>query len=117
MVFGALFTGRSGSSFLRSMHVSDDVGLLRVSPTHITIRSCFLRRYEFPKHAIQKLMFHEHRILSGIRLARLRIIHNLPDVPKYILFVACDPEELKTALSTAGFQISDANAGRESPRK
>ena len=91
------------------MDGSDEVGLLRISPTHITIGSCFLRRYEFPKNAVEKLVFHEHRILSGIRLARLRIIHNLPDVPKYVLFVACDPEELKTALATAGFQICEAN--------
>lgn len=99
------------------MDVLDEVGLLRISPTHLTIGSCFLRRYEFPKDAIEKLMFHEHRILSDIRLARLRIIHNLSDVPKYVLFVACDPEELKTALSTAGFEISEANADQHSSRK
>ena len=108
-VFGALHTARSGDSFLKGTHGSDELGFLRVSPMHIRIDSCFLGRYDFPKDAIEKLIFREHRIL---RIARLRIIHKLADAPKYVLFVACDPEELKAALTACGFEISVAQNAR-----
>src|SRR5438105_2640786 len=108
-VFGALFTGRSGASFLTSVGVSSEVGFLRVSRSRIRIDSCFLDRYEFPKDAIEKLIFREHQIF---RIARLRIIHKLAAAPKYVLFVACDPEELKTSLTACGFEISEAPSAR-----
>jgi hypothetical protein len=49
------------------------------------------------------------------RVARLRINHSLPDAPKYLLFLACDPDELKATLSAARFEVFEANAGRELP--
>src|SRR5438445_13855142 len=110
-VFGALFTGRSGNSFLTTLGVSSEVGFLRVSASRIRIDSCFLCRYEFPKDAVESLIFREHHML---RIGRLRIIHNVRNATKYVLLVACDPEELKRALLAAGFEVSEANGSWKS---
>jgi hypothetical protein len=112
-VFGALFTGRCGHSFLTSTGVSDEVGFLTVSPTHIRIGSCFLHRYEFPKDSIEKLILREHQIF---RIARLRIIHKLADAPQYVLFVACDLKELKASLTACGFEISEVENAQRGDR-
>jgi hypothetical protein len=45
----------------------------------------------------------------------LRINHSLPDAPKYLLFLACDPDELKATLSAARFEVFEANPGEPRP--
>ena len=106
-VTGALYTGRSGHSYWRAIHGTDQVGRLGISPAHLTLSSWFLPRYEFSKNVIERLIFRERRILKALRFAQLRIIHKLPDAPEYILFVTCNPEELKPALTATGFEISE----------
>ena len=111
-VLGALFTGRSGHSFLRRTDLIDEFGLLRISSTHLTLGSWFLPRYEFPKSVIERLICRERRILKGLQFTQLRIIHKLPDAPQYILFVTCNPAELKAALTACGFDISEAQGAQ-----
>ena len=107
-VLGALFTGRSGHSFLRRTDSIDGFGLLRISSTHLTLGSWFLPRYEFPKSVIERLICRERRILKGLQFTQLRTIHKLPDAPQYILFVTCNPAELKAPLTACDFDISEA---------
>jgi hypothetical protein len=63
---------------------------------HIRISSCFLGRYEFPKDAIEKLIFRDASDLTNCSIAN----HSQAGrCTQYVLFVACDPEELKGALT------------------
>ncbi len=78
--------------------------------THLTLenRVLFGYRYVFPKPAVQKLAVRQRCILPAVPYASIKISHNLPDVPPYILFGTFDPDGLTRALTVAGFEFTTA---------
>jgi hypothetical protein len=51
-------------------------------------------------------------MLKGLQIAWLRILHKMAGAPEYILFITCNPRELKAALTNAGYALV-RGAGRE----
>lgn len=99
-----------GDSFLSSRYASWPFSVLEVASHSLvlTISGLFLSRYEFPREAIRQLVLRPTRIfrLVGLDTANLEIIHNLADVPRYIVFSALNGEKLRAALQAADFKYS-----------
>lgn len=109
---GALFTGYGGRSNLEIAYGTSDwlFGTLQVSSGHLGIASWSSPTYEIRKEFIEKLIFRQPRVLKGLQIAWLRILHQMAGAPEYILFITCNPTELKVALANAGYKISEAVA-------
>ncbi len=106
---GALVTGFGGRSNLAIAYGTNNFGTLEVSSGYLGIASWSSPTYEIRRDLIEKLVFRQPRFLKGLQIAWLRILHKLPGAPEYILFVTCNPTELKAALTNAGYEISTSD--------
>ena len=112
---GALSIGFGGRSSLETAYGSFNFGTLEVSNGYLRIASWSSPTYEIRRDLIERLVFREPRFLKGLQIAWLRILHKLSGAPEYVLFVTCNPTELKTALTNAGYEISEPVACAEPP--
>src|SRR5215211_8323411 len=81
---GGLFTGFGGRSSLAVAYGTSDwlFGTLDVSSGHLAIASWSSPAYEIRKAFIEKLIFRQPRLLKGLQIAWLRILHKMPDAPE-----------------------------------
>jgi hypothetical protein len=89
----------------------------RRSSGHLAIASWLSPPYEIRKEFIEKLIVKQPRALKGLQISWLRILHKMPGVPEYVVFVTCNTD-LKAALTNAGYTlepVAGANRRRHKP--
>jgi hypothetical protein len=102
---GAVHRGKSKWSY---SFASWPFAVLMVSPVLLRLASSWPPRfrYEFPKESIQKLILRQRNIFPGIPIASLQIMHNLPELPSFLVFGTFDPEKLTSVWKLARFELS-----------
>jgi hypothetical protein len=107
---GALFTGFGGRSSVAVWRGASDCGTLHVFSDRLSLTSWFSPVYEVWRQAIERLIFRERRILPGLPIATLRVLHKVSGAPEYILFITRNAAELKGALRKAGYNVAEPGA-------
>jgi hypothetical protein len=103
---GRILVARYGHSFFSARHGAWQLGLLTITPTRLMLASFWFPRfrYELPMNAIGELIIWQRCVLGCIQLARLQIVHNLPEMPQYVIFATISPGKLTSALKRPDFK-------------